>query len=178
MSSKHIIVAIVSLVVGATAMWGYQKFMQPEEVFPDKVMNDIFDQDFFRQSRDPFKEMDRIQQEMDQFLGQDNFSSNFDEWFGQRFGDLPVSSIDMDEDDQFIYYRIDTDGLEVKSADVDVDEETVSISVELRSKTPESETVSSLNQRFPVPVGVDPNSVRLDIEGREIIVRFTKVGKE
>ncbi len=178
MGSKQIVIVVVSLIVGAAAMWGYQKATQPEEVFPDNVMNDIFDQDFFRHSRDPFKEMDRIQKEMDRFLGQDNFSSGFDAWFGQRYGDLPVSSIDMDEDDNFIYYRIDTNDLEVKSADVNVDNDTVAISVELTSRTPESETVSSLSQRFPVPVAVDPNSVRLDIEEGEIVVRFTKSGKD
>ena len=175
MSSKQSIIIALSLIVGAVSMWGYQKLTQPTQVFPDKVMNEIFDQNFFHHSRDPFKEMDRFQKEMDQYLGQNNFSSGFDDWFGNRFGDLPVSSIDRDEDDDFIYYKIDTNDLEVKSADVNIDNGTVSISVELVSKTSVAETASSLSQRFPVPADVDPDSVQLDIENDEIIVRFTKV---
>ncbi len=182
MDTKMILAVVVSLAVGAGAMWAWTGHREPEpDIFPkhefmnDDFIDDLFNDDFFRHSRDPFREMDRLQKEMDRYFSNDGFSSRFGHWFSRRFGGFPASSIRMEEDRDHIYYRIDTNGLEVRKADVRVENDMVSIQVEMGRNTGTRQTSSTISQQFPLPPAVDPDSVKLEIEDDEIVVRLTRL---
>src|SRR5688572_21471778 len=84
----------------------------------DRLFNDFFDDEFFSDNRDPFKEMDKMRQKFKRFFDHSfspstspfsspdmAFDSFYDNWHEDRFGGMP-GDIKRKEDDKFIYYEI------------------------------------------------------------------------
>jgi HSP20 family molecular chaperone IbpA len=173
---KQVAVITLSLVLGALGMWAYQEYRRPVQAPVESVLNDMFSDRFFRHSRDPFKEMDRLQKEMDRHFMPDNFSSLFDGWFSREYGDLPVSTIRMEEDDEHVYYKLETGEQDVSETNVSVAGTMVTFTAKLTTHSGSGSSTSSISQRFPVPAGVEPMSATISVQDEEIVVQFDKSG--
>lgn len=165
---------VLAFALGATAMWAYDESRRDaaRSFDSERFLDDMFSEDFFNHSRDPFREMERLRDRMDKLLRGDRL--DFDTWFSDRFGDFRANTIDMEEDDDSVAYRIDIGDQDLVDTKVDVANGYVSIAVRLEDKSGSSISQSSLSHRFPVPAGVDPGSVKVDKEGDAIVIRFDK----
>ena len=161
--------------------------------FGDRFMDEFFDDRFFARSRDPFKEMDRMQKRMEEEFNairgqaepeprQGWFGDHFDRWFSDRFGSRDAGSITMREDDQYIYYDIALGAKLAGDVSVKVEGGSVTVSAETESKRAErdagtqieSRAMQSLQQRFPLPANADPQSVQIEQGDGVVTLRIRK----
>ncbi len=174
MNQKSFALIFAAFLIGLGTMYAAQRWTASpaHEPFTESALDRLFGDEFFRQSRDPFSEMDRFQRELDKHFERRN--SLFDGWFEKQFGDWPASKITMNEDTGYLYYRLDTGGQAVTDTSLEVAEEAISFNATLTSTSAGSRSSRSISQRFPLPGGVDPNSALLTVEDDEIVIRLTK----
>jgi len=79
------------------------------------------------------------------------------------------------EDQDSVFYTLDTGGQAVSNVNVTVENGYVSIDAEMSDKSSNTYAHSSVSQTFPVPAGVNPDSARVDNQGDSIVIRFDKV---
>lgn len=161
--------------------------------FGDRFMDDFFDDRFFARSRDPFKEMDRMQQRMEEEFDalrertQPNakpgwFGERFEHWFSDRFGSREAGAITMREDDQYIYYDVALGEQIAGDVSVKVEGNTLTIAAQTESRDAgsgdgthfESHAMASFQQRFPLPANADPQSVNVEQGDGVVTVRIGK----
>jgi len=165
---------VVAFVMGGGAMWVFDRSGPRHGVMDDSVFDQVFDDHFFARSRSPFEDMARMRERMARALGRDS-GGVFDRWFESEFGAFPVAGIKTREDNEHVYYVLDVDGQSVGSVDVTTSDGHVTISAELQGRDQDVTSKTSLKQRFPVPVGVEPGSVKVNQEDHELVIAFTKV---
>jgi HSP20 family molecular chaperone IbpA len=174
-NSKLLVAVLLAFLLGGFGMWGYQQSKQP---FAPKIENsiydDFFDDHFFEQSRSPFEEMERMQKEMDKMFSKQRQMPNFDSWFDETFGAFPSDQIGMRETTDVVEYVLDIADMEVTDAEVLREDDYVTITAQLKSDTENQSTTVSINQKLPVPGGVDDSAARIRIEDDELIVVFQK----
>lgn len=164
-----------AFVLGAATMWLVQSH---HDAGPDdQFLDDMFGRSFFDRSHAPFEEMERMQERMDRMFGGQRHFPDFDRWFDGTFGDFPLGQIESREDTDAIYYVLDVSGNDVNNLSVTAEDGYVTINAELTSNTGAMTSTTSINQRFPVPPGVDPESVELLHKDDEILIRFRKVDR-
>ena len=115
-----------------------------------------------------------MREDMDRMFGRSTVLPDFDRWFDNRFGDFPAQQISMREDDDHVYYVLDTGDQTVADVSVTTENNQVAITAQLEEVTETSRRRFSLNQRFPVPANVVPESATVRFENGEIIVEFDK----
>ncbi len=160
-------------------------FSTPDRSNFDHFFDKNFDQDFFGESSSPFKQMEKMRENM-QRLFEDNFNDSFDNkyfdnWFDGRFGGS-VSDIGESEDDEYIYYRIELEGIDKNNFKIDVTDGQLNISGVIDKLSEDSSNGSfsksrlrkSFNRSFPVPSGVDADKVEFETKENELIVKFPK----
>jgi HSP20 family molecular chaperone IbpA len=167
--------ALLAFLLGLAAMWYYQETNRSDPLaLDDSLYQDLFDDRFFERSRSPFEEMERMREEMDRMFGRSTAMPDFDGWFDRRFGEFPSQQISMREDDDHVYYVLDTGDQTVADVSVTTENNQVAITAKLEEVTENSRRSFSLNQRFPVPANVVPESATVRFEDGEIIVEFDK----
>ena len=85
------------------------------------------------------------------------------------------SGVRMDEDDGAVYYRLDVEGKEVANVTVTTEEGYLSVSADLNERSGSMVSSTSLSQRFPLPGGVDEDSLSVTAESGEVIIRLEKL---
>lgn len=148
----------------------------------EAVFDGLFNDDFFRQSGDPFTQMRRMREQMLKNFPQPNGAgSPFDSWFEKKFGGGSVAELNQREDDKFVYYDIAIQGLAENKVKVNVSDGQVEISGEVTKKSESGNQASVFTSTFhrsiPVPVGVDANKAELNQEKDRIVVKFPKLAK-
>ena len=140
----------------------------------------MFDDDFFGHSRDPFEEMRRMQDRMlKQFGGPSGMeSSPFDSWYQRKFGGS-AGEVQRREDDENVYYEIALKGLKKGKVDVKVENGQIAISGEMENKSDGEEggsyVSSTFHRSFPVPPDVDGNKAQMEQKDGKIIIKFPKL---
>ena len=144
-----------------------------------------FDQDFFGDNFSPFKQMEKMRENMHRLFEDslnDSFSSKyFDNWFEERFGGS-VSDIGVSEDGNYIYYRIELEGVNKDNLNINVRDGQLSISGEIDKLNEDRSDESFLKSRirksfkrsFPVPTGVDTDNIDFETKENQLIVKFLK----
>lgn len=139
----------------------------------------------FKQTPDPFKDMDQFQnqmrKQMDAMFDKNFFKSGF-------IGQIPSSmsdglEIEHSEDDRYKYIEIKTEGLDKDAIKVDISDGMVSIRGEIRKKSDknsgksffQSQSISSFSKSFSIPRGVNENDVEIDSKDQNIIIKFPKL---
>ena len=188
-------IVILSCVIGAGVVWFAMTNNTAEESYADQNLfnNQFFDRfyddNFFGQSRNPFQEIERMRKEMQKefeaMSGNQNpwFGNKFDHWFKGQFGDSPANSIKMSEDDDYIYYKLDISGFSTENITVNVADSMVEIIADLHSKSERKNGNSGysstqhqqIHQKFPVPPGSDPNSLKVETQDETVVIRFNKI---
>lgn len=175
---KTLIIVVIAFLLGIGATLLVRQQPEPEPVpWNDEFLNDMFDDRFFNHSRDPFQEMDRLQQQMDKYFDRSGsrFETMFDDWFTGQFGDYPAASIEMNEDDEHIYYEMDVGSADLTDVQVKVENGMIEINA-ITQSSPDAGTTSrsEVTQKFPLPDNVDPASVKVTQEGGVITISLAK----
>ena len=68
----------LGILLGASAMWGYQSYNEEAVIADEEFLNDVFDDQFFKRSHSPFEEMDRIHERMNRAFGDHSRFPDFD----------------------------------------------------------------------------------------------------
>lgn len=150
--------------------------------------NKVFDKDFFQRDRSPFEEMEKMRKEMDSLFEstmKDHSKITFDDWYGSKFGGT-IGDIDQDEDDKFVYYKVDIQDVDRDTIKTDVSGGQVTISgsrSEIQAEEAEgtdvkAESYQSFHRSFPVPSGVNADKVEFETKGNELVIKFPKVQEE
>ena len=151
----------------------------------DKVFDDFFNDDFFKNHLDPFEEMNRMRKHMQDSLDSFNkgFENSFEGWFSNRFGGGSAQDFQTREDEDFIYYDIEVEGLNGQDVNVKIENKNVTVAGNIQ-KTEEKEDQgfkrkesysSSFQRRFPVPGDVDSDNAQVDVKKERIIIKFPKL---
>lgn len=175
---KTVAIVTVAFLLGIGATLLVQQRSEPEPVlWNNEFLDDVFDDRFFNRSRDPFQEMERLQQQMDKYFDRSGsqFESMFDDWFTGEFGDFPAASIEMNEDDEHIYYEMDVGSADLTDVQVEVENGMIEINAVMQS-TPDAGTASrsEVTQKFPLPDNVDPASVNVTQEDGVVTISLAK----
>ena len=177
MNQKVLVVLCIlfAFLLGGAVMWSYQHRNTSDlSVLNDRALEQMFNDRFFERSRSPFEEMERIQREMHDLLGDRSDLPGFDTWFDRHYGEFPINRITSREDSDHIYYVLDIEDQDFTNLEVNTEDGYVTIRAELKRKEGNNLSSFSLNQRFPVPSNVDPDSVKVLHEGDEVLIRFNK----
>lgn len=154
----------------------------------DNDFNSFFNDDFFGQ-RDPFEQMKKMRKEMEQrmenFGKQSNTTKNpFDFWYSNKFGGGSIEDISKREDDNFVYYDIKVENLNLTSINTKVENGNISItgSVEKKEDSGDKDGSSSrvyfrstFARSFPLPEGVDANKMETNADKDKITLKFPKL---
>ncbi|MEX2488761.1 MAG: Hsp20 family protein [Pseudomonadales bacterium] len=176
--AKYGLVAIIAFFLGGGVVWYFAEQPEPDPVFWEReIFDDMFDDDFFRRSRDPFQEMERLQDEISKRFDRNRsrFESMFDDWFSRQFGDFPPNSIALKEDDEHFYYELEIGENDVANIDVEIENKMIEINATTQSSSNSGErSYAEINQRFPLPPGVDPASIEVTHENQKIVISLRK----
>ena len=164
---------VLAFLLGAAAMWGY--LAQRSVIAGDAFLSDMFDDQFFQRSRSPFEEMDRIHERMNRAFGSHSSFPDFDRWVDNHYGDFPLADIRSEENRDYLFYVLDIGGKDVVNIQVKTAEGYVSITADLKASSQYMSSSTKIDQRFPIPANVDPESVHIEQSDDEIRVRFTKI---
>lgn len=191
--SRTVVIAVLAFILGGLSVWGGNKLWDhyhPDSALPPSFalnegqdlpnFDDFFNRDFFRQSRDPFKEMERMQREMMRNFGNlESDSDHFGSWFQKNFGGGSPSEFNTREDGDFVYYEIESSEGLPKKVDVKVEEGQVTISGEIErqdsSQGSSSKFSSTFVRSFPAPENVDAAKFQIEHQDKKIVIRFPKV---
>lgn len=152
----------------------------------DKTLDSFFDDDFFRSSKSPFGEMEKMRERMMKQFGssRDDLKNGlFDSWFKKKFGGGGPGDIQTREDEDFIYYDVVIKDLSNHKLDIRVEDDQIKISgtIEKKSESNNNEESSrqffssTFRRSFPVPPGVDDTKVQMEQDGEKIIIKLPKI---
>ena len=146
------------------------------------LYENFFDNKFLRGETTPFEQMEKISIGIEGFQAEE--FSEFEHWYSEKFGGT-INEIKQEEDEKFIYYRLDLDGLNKDSVKIYVSGGQLNISGSMSKiqaqedpsevSTEGSEFYQSFERKFPVPMGVDSTKVDFKAEGNQIIIQFPKI---
>lgn len=175
-----------------TGLYMKNKDQAPDLLFPKKDLttfyDNVFDRDFFKRNQSPFEQMEKMRKEMDKFFEstmQDFSKITFDDWYGSKFGGS-IGEIEQNEDDKYVYFKIDLEGVDRNTLKTDVSGGHVTISgsrsdIQAEEDTDSkirSESYQSFHRSFPVPSGVDDGRVEFESKDNELLIKFPKVSGE
>lgn len=200
MLKYQIIIGFLCFALGVTAVIAVQNFRytKDKDIYPENelfnrdgnidnsTLDSFFDDDFFRSSKFPFEEMEKMRERMmKQFESFENNSRGgiFDSWFKRKFGGGEPGEIRQREDDDFIYYDVVIKDLVNQKLDIRVEggQITVSGTVEKKSsdkgnkRSSQQFFSSTFHRSFPVPYGVDETKAQMEQEGEKIIIKLPKI---
>ena len=173
---------LFSLLLGALAMWGYQTHARHTAASIDGF--GAFDPLIFSPSPSPFANIEGLSKHFDQTFGQQSAFPDsdrwFDSWFDRRLGGSfhgpAITTFRTEEDARHLYYKLDTEGKQLSNFEVETTNGYISINAELHANSGNLASSQMINQRFPIPANVDPNSLHVEQLDEELEIRFTKQG--
>lgn len=163
---KLLVGGFACFVVGAVSTIAFQSWgdrdRSQEEIFSGFTRSPL-------KLDDPFSMLD----EMEKRLG-DPFASP--SWLSLP---TPTREVKRTEDDRYVYYEVQADGLDQQSLKISVKDGQIDISGKIEKKTedPEAQSVmtSSFRQRFTVPPEVDPDRAVIEPQSDRVVIKLPKV---
>lgn len=154
----------------------------------ESVLDDMFDDDFFSKSDNPFEDMRKMREQiMKKILrGQDGLDEDvdgFDNWFTKRFGGGTLNDIQQKDDGKFITVEIKVGNVEGSKLNVQVREGYIHIEGGTESGSGSGSTGSggftthsrsTFKRMIPVPHGVDPEKMVLEKKKDALVLKFPK----
>ncbi len=159
-----------------------------EEGLKDRedILDDYFDDDFFRTENDPFKTMREICHNMSTRLakkGLNIFAPVWRNWYPNRFKCRDIGYATEDTGDNIVA-TFTIPGLKRKSMDLDINEKRIKLECEIDGKVKEkkqdknikhkSKSHRSITKILPTPGGVDANSPNIKKKKDKVIITFQK----
>lgn len=179
------VIAIFFFIIGvaiASAYWKQKPITSTHSEaqigpsFNSSFFDGLFNEDFFGKSKNPFAEMQRIQTQMlKEFNKPDSFQNSFNNWYKNKFGGGSVYELKQREDDKFIYYEIELEGLIPQKVAVDVKDAQVFISGSAKTTIEDGYLESAFQRSFPAPPNVDVNKLTMEQADGKIIIKFPKL---
>lgn len=140
--------------------------------------------------RDAFTQMDKIHQQMkkkmDQAFGKSMFGGSLfdDHFFGNPIKGMSSGGLQVEkrEDDHYKYIEVIANGIDKNSININIADGMISIAGEIRKKNNQlggsgqsvSSYISSFNQSFNIPQGVNPDKAEIDALDDKIVIKFPK----
>ena len=189
---KNLVVSMIAIfLLGGLSAWGVGKIWehyQHEKTLSASLtlnseelnLDDLFNRDFFKRSRDPFQEMDRIHREMMRSFEKFGLEEeHFGDWFRNNFGGGAPADFQVKEDNDFVYYEIRTGDALPKKLEVDVKDGQVTIRGEIEKKDEKSDSASHYSstfmRSFPAPENVEAEKFHIEQDPQRIVIKFPKV---
>jgi HSP20 family molecular chaperone IbpA len=175
-------IALIFFILGALLFYLSEKYIFRYSTLDAKrteyFYNQIFNQDFFNQSRDPFQEMNRLQKRLSSFFNPNTSDSIFQSWSQRKYGGR-ITDIKTREDNQNIYYDIFIKNIDPQSVSVQIENGIVKISGEEKKESKGilgNSYVSSKFQRFlPIPPSTDGTRYETTKSDDKITIKFFKL---
>ncbi len=175
--SSKIPVALLSFFFGGLSTYFVSDYLNMKQQISSKSLT-LSKETPKKLSLDPFERMRQISQRVDHVFG--------DSFFGQNHLDTlgyDSFSITSSEDDKFKYIKINTQGMNKDSLQVDVENGIIKISGEKvedestnnNSLVSKRHLVSKFLQSFSIPNGVQANDVKFERNEESIRLIFPKI---
>lgn len=149
----------------------------------------FFDEDFFSNQTDPFKEMERMHRRLEEMMdghSRDMFKDSWKGWFDNRFfGGSSDIGFDTKENKNAYLITISIPNLKENKLKINIEKDAISINGEF-SQTIEKkdgngniigkhEMRQSLSREIPVPGDVDVDKAEIDQKKDKIIINLPKI---
>ncbi len=157
------------------------------------MLDNFFNDDFFTNTDEPFKEMEKMHQEMMQRMEKSfkgAFDDSWDTWFNTKFtnngllSDGSRLSEQTEETKDAYIYRFTAPDLKGKKLNVKIDDRGITIQgdyVQQTEKTDKEDKViarqearRSIYERFSIPEDADVQKAEINNNGNEVTVRLPK----
>jgi len=148
--------------------------------------NRFFNDDFFKNSDDPFKEMENIRKRMRSMMishTENAFDDSWDTWFKGRFGGPEITVTTEDAKDSVVM-RVHVPGLEKNNLDVNIDKDRVKIECDVREVRDEQDNKGKrvahyssqqhMTRIFSLPQDVDASKAVTKQDKDEITITLPK----
>ncbi len=130
----------------------------------------------------PFEQIERMRQQMDQMFGEsgprDLFGRNdlpaFGSLFDKNFGGSSVGALTFSEDDNSVTYSLDIPKKDLVDLNVNVKDGYLSVDATLKQESDGAHYQSQISQRVPVPLSVDPNSLKVESGLNALVIHLDK----
>lgn len=175
--TNRFFIATMSLFLGASSMWAYDKIKStPEPVVPNPQN---FYTDFMSTKNDPFEQISRLHQKFFQnFMKEDSWPNVFEDHGSFTFNDMKSTQITRREDQQNVYYDLDLGGQKAKEFNVTVKDGQINIfgKIERAANDEASQSYfqSSFQRSFPAPLDVDAEKFKVTEENQKIVIILPK----
>lgn len=149
------------------------------ETAPTTASNDgfydrLFDESFFARSLDPFQEIHRISQVLKSADEQRPAPPGFLGWYFDRFGRFPAEWIFMEQDADTVSYKLKVDLAETAEINIRVLDGMLHLTGELRVESGYNKRTRRLDQKLPLPVNTQADSVFALKFGEYIVISLDK----
>lgn len=135
----------------------------------------LFDSEFFAANADPFQEMHRIITEQSSASEQPaKFKNRFDVWYWNRYGRFPAEQIYYEDEETTFLIRLAVEVDENPTVNLRIEDDVLLVTGQLVRKTRWSERRKRLDQRIPVPTGLDRTSMFSWKNGEAFNIRIEK----
>ena len=151
------------------------------------MLDKFFDDDFFNQNQEPFKEMEKLRREMMARMEQSmkgSFDTSWNTWFDDRFTGGGSLDRQMEETPDAYVYHFNFPDLKDRKMNVKVGEDGITISGDFVSKKEDtgagSKAETQVERRessylhFPIPDNADSQKAAVTQKDGEITVRVPK----
>ena len=144
--------------------------------FDETYFDNLFNSEFFAANADPFQEMHRIIETNAVETEQPKkYRGQFNNWYWDRHGQFPAENIHYKDEDATLTITVYMDSSQNPTVNLKLEDNVLMMTGELIRKSKWSETTLKLNQRIPVPPGLDSGSMFSWKMGEAFNIRIDKL---
>ena len=160
--------------------------VQKDAAILNSDFNKFFNEEFFKNTQDPFKEMENARKMMRSKMmdhTMNSFDDSWNNWYNGRFGGAAISIKTEDTKDSVVM-RIKVDGLQKNNLDINIDKDRVKIECNVKEIKEEQDTKGNktssytseqhITRMLSLPKGVDSSKAVTKQDNNEIIITFPK----
>ena len=152
------------------------------------MFDDFFDDEFFRQTFNPFSEMERIHKQMAAMFQESErnmLDNSWDNWFNERLG-MDDFKTKVSRTDKNVVLTVDVPGIDGNTASVDINDNRIKISFTARNIQEKNDKTGTMHQEYsqsymkilPMPEDAVATGVKTLIEENKVTITFNKKDKK
>jgi len=160
--------------------------VQKDAAILNSDFNKFFNEEFFKNTPDPFKEMESARKMMRSMMtdhAMNSFDDSWNNWYNGRFGGAAITVKTEDNKDSVVMY-IKVDGLQKNNLDINIDKDRVKIECNVKeikeeqdakgNKTSSYSSEQHITRMLSLPKGVDSSKAVTKQDKDEIVITFPK----
>lgn len=154
-----------------------------------KLFDEFFNDEFFKNNDDPFKEMEKQRKNIFKHLGQYNWNildNSWNAWYDNKFGNEDMQITTQEKEDKVVM-EIKIQGLNSKTLNINIDDNRIAIECDKKETTEKknkkgvtyynSSSYRHISKILPIPQNTDAKNANIETKENKVIIIFPKRNK-